>query len=472
MLRDELEEIGLGRFVAWTAVVSFALSMLIALLHRAAPDLVRSGPGVWQNSLQAAAIALAYLGLAGAAARGRREQLAALVPLGCLVVAGLVVLSSVRVVGEPSWDYSCYLRAGQQIRHGGNIYLLHGYQYLYSPALAALFSTVEVLPLDQQGSVSFWVWQVANYWAAMLFMLLLAAALRRYRVAGPFFWPLVAVVMVANVPLQRTLITSQVNLHVANLVLGYVLLSARRPVLSGGLLGVAAVLKTSPALLVLLPAMERRGKVLLGVALGAGAMVAISVAVAGVGPWRDCLPALLDARSHGLYRDNSVQSLLLATGKAVGLGSDNAVCLVTAQVLTVAAVLGLVWWASQPRYRALFAPPRDGLVLGALPYLLVAMVVASPLIWEHHWVFLQLPFCLLVARAWHTRFALPALLSYGLVYLVPVFDVYPLSYHRLAGLIWWALLAHAMVRSGAGQSVAPAPSRREVKKAPVRAREA
>jgi hypothetical protein len=67
--------------------------------------------------------------------------------------------------------------------------------------------------------------------------------------------------------------------------------------------------------------------------------------------------------------------------------------------------------------------------------LFVAMTLLSPLVWEHHALFLTLPFLLLLKKL-----RSPAdWVSYGAVYfpvfLTPIFDYFPWSYGRLVGML-------------------------------------
>ncbi len=70
-------------------------------------------------------------------------------------------------------------------------------------------------------------------------------------------------------------------------------------------------------------------------------------------------------------------------------------------------------------------------VLNAMPPLLIFMTLASPVVWEHHGIFLALSLLLLLKRL-----DLPAdwvlfALAYLLEFLLPTFDFYPWSFGRL-----------------------------------------
>jgi hypothetical protein len=450
---EVLEERELGRFVAWAALLSSALFGLFALLHYVAPDLVRNGVTTWPIEVYPACAGFAFLALAVLAARRHRHRLQVLLPLACVLLVGIMTMPFVRQAGGvPSWDFRCYYEAGMSVRHGADIYQPQsgGWLYRYFPLLATVFSAAEMLPASGRLSATYTLWGIANCWAVLIYMLLLTAVLRSYRVSGPYLWPVMAAAMICNVPLQRTLSFSQVNLHVMNLILGLALLRATRPFAAGGLLGAAALLKTSPALLLVSAVAARNWRIVAGFAVGGAALAGGSMAVVGVKPWWDYFHAAAVMHSEGIYRDNSLQSLFLAVGTHLGMAQDSPGLMLAGKLAALAAALGLIWLALQPRWRAVFVGPDGDFVLGSLPLLLLAMVVGSPMIWEHHWLFLQLPLLLLVVRAWETRYALSALFIYGIVFLMPIFDSLPLSYHRLAALAWWLVVVWRMSKE-AGQ---------------------
>ena len=74
-------------------------------------------------------------------------------------------------------------------------------------------------------------------------------------------------------------------------------------------------------------------------------------------------------------------------------------------------------------------------VLNAWPALTVLMVLASPLVWEHHPVFVALPFLVITRRLQAPGEWAAFSLAYLLVFLLPTFDFYPWSFGRLAGLL-------------------------------------
>jgi len=71
--------------------------------------------------------------------------------------------------------------------------------------------------------------------------------------------------------------------------------------------------------------------------------------------------------------------------------------------------------------------------------LLFVMVFASPLVWEHHFLFLSLPFLLLLKKMQTTAEWVLYGFAYLLVFLFPEFDFFPFSFCRLigAGLLFY-----------------------------------
>ncbi|MGE5775069.1 MAG: hypothetical protein ACM33V_02555, partial [Chloroflexota bacterium] len=63
------------------------------------------------------------------------------------------------------------------------------------------------------------------------------------------------------------------------------------------------------------------------------------------------------------------------------------------------------------------------------------MTLLSPLVWEHHALFLTLPFLLLLKKLESPAEWIYYGVAYLLVFLIPVFDYFPWSYGRLPGIL-------------------------------------
>jgi hypothetical protein len=275
---------------------------------------------------------------------------------------------------------------------------------------------------------------------------LLALALARYgferRLAAVMALGFVA----WNVPVLRTLVYGQVNLHVANLVLLALLAFPRLPAASALALALAVHFKSSPVVLALPFVLERSWRWTTAFGFWLAAVAAAIYAAHGPQPFLDFLTNArgVYAWSDLSFRDNSIESLLRSSAALVGgpftlLEHPVVRTLVKGVVLAVAlAVAALSAW------RRPFAQGTGpgSLVVNALPALCVLMVLASPLFWEHHPVFVALPVLVVTKRlrtpgewaAWS--------FAWCAVFLLPTFDFYPWSFGRLAGLLALLALLH------------------------------
>ena len=88
-------------------------------------------------------------------------------------------------------------------------------------------------------------------------------------------------------------------------------------------------------------------------------------------------------------------------------------------------------------------------LLNAIPSLFVLMTLASPVVWEHHGIFVALSFLLLLKRLELPSEGLWFGFAYMLEFLLPTFDFFPWSFGRLfAPLIVLWLIWQSTKRSG------------------------
>jgi hypothetical protein len=308
-------------------------------------------------------------------------------------------------------------------------------RYIYPPLLAAACELL--VPLGRGGMrVALWI---ANVLAVAAFPGLLALALARYGF-GRRVATLLALAFVAiNVPVLRTLVYGQVNLHVANLILLALLLQPRLPAGSALALALAVQLKTSPIVLVLPFVTGRSWRWLAAFAAWMAAVAGAIYAAHGAQPFLDFVH-----NARGVYqwsdlsfRENSIDSLLRSTSALLGGPFAFLETAVVRQLVTAAVLLLALAVAGAAIGRGAFVPGRGAVsdVLNGWPALSLLMLLASPLVWEHHPVFVALPFLVITRRLqapW--EWALWSL-AYGIVYLLPTFDFYPWSFGRLAGLL-------------------------------------
>jgi hypothetical protein len=302
--------------------------------------------------------------------------------------------------------------------------------YLYPPLWATLLSFMVPSGEDMILLVAW----IANILSLLLFYFLLIHILEHYQ-----FKPHTAVFtstgfMLINMPILRTLLYVQVNLHIINLIFLSILLYKDRVFLSALALALAVHLKASPAILILAFLLEFNWKWLAWFTFNLIVIAGFTIAVYGLTPYFDFVNnfLLLNAPRELSLRDNSFDS-------AIGMTlSYFHVDLFFTRILVYLAK-GITAWVViilGVRSRIFFPEKKAGAALyNSIVPLLIAMTILSPLIWEHHGVFLALPAILLIRKlespAEWTFFGM----AYLFVFLMPTFDYYPWSYIRLLGIL-------------------------------------
>jgi alpha-1,2-mannosyltransferase len=283
-------------------------------------------------------------------------------------------------------DLSVYRYGGRAVLEGLSVYgsddPATGYPFTYPPCAAVLMVPLALLP----------TWLAAALWTGASVGALAAVVVLVCRESG---WPArgwrVALLVAAAVglePVWQNLAFGQVNALLMLAILADVLRPERR--WSGVLVGLAAGVKLTPLVfIVLLVLVGRRGAAGRAV-LTFAATVAVGFAVmpgASTAYWTD---GLLDANRVGPPELAHNQSAYGALTRLLGGAPPTSVWLAVAVPLALAVLLvGARWWRNGDRVL--------GVCLAA-----VAMLLASPVSWSHHWVW-ALPIALILWA--HSRWA-------------------------------------------------------------------
>ena len=319
--------------------------------------------------------------------------------------------------------------------------------YFYPPLWATLLSFLT--PLGENGILLI-AW-IANVLSFLLFYFLLLRTLELYQ-----FKPYAAAItstlfLLVNMPVIRTFMYVQVNFHVMNFILLSILFYKRstpqsgsvdkdRVFLSALMLALAVHFKASPAVLVFAFLLDRNWKWLLWFVLNMVLIASFTVAFYGIEPYFDFINNFLFINAqHGLsLHDSSFDSAIGLTLSYFRADFSTIRILVfLAKGFTAIATIFL-----SIRSQGFFSSEGGkGRLFNSIVPLFVGMTLLSPLVWEHHAIFLTLPFLLLLKKLespseWTAYGA-----TYLLVFLTPTFDYFPWSYGRLVGiLILFALL--------------------------------
>lgn len=288
-------------------------------------------------------------------------------------------------------DLDVYRRAGRVLLDGGNIYDLPGsLPFLYPP-----FAALLAVPLALSPSTLVQIaWTIAG-------VLAILAVLHRYGLHGWVLSLTGAAVVFFVEPVNQTLAFGQlgivlVALVVLDLVPGPRALSGRRLLPPGTLTAIAAAVKLTPAIFLLyLLGAGRRRAAMVTVAVGAGVtLVTWAILPAtSTGFWLRLAHGDTGLGNSIVYYTN--QSVMADVIRIVGLGRP---ILAGALVLaTLVALLGV--WAAVLWHRL-------GDIAFAVSLCGIAGLLASPVSWSHHFVWV-VPFALCLAGLPH-RLTLPA----------------------------------------------------------------
>ena len=302
--------------------------------------------------------------------------------------------------------------------------------YFYPPLWATLLAFLT--PLGEN-AILLICW-TANLVSFLLFYFLLHRTLELYQFKPHAAALISTFFLLVNMPVMRTFMYVQVNFHVMNFFLLSILFYRNRPFFSALMLALAIHFKASPAVLVLAFLFDRNWKWLAWFGVSFILISIFPAAIHGIGPYFDFVNNFLALNApRGLsLHDSSFDSAIGMTLSYVR--ADFAI--VRILVLLAKALTAITTIFLCIRSRGFFSAgeSKTRLFDSIIP-LFVAMTLLSPLVWEHHGVFLTLPFLLLLKKLeFPVEWVLYGVV-YLLVFLMPTFDYFPWSYGRLAGML-------------------------------------
>ena len=290
------------------------------------------------------------------------------VPVPALVIAAAV---GAAVRGDFT-DLLVYQHAGQSVLDGVSVYAsddpVTGLPFTYPPFAAVLMVPLALLPAWLAAAL----WTGASMLALAAVVFLVLGALGRPEPRYGWLVALVAGGALAMEPVWQNLTFGQVNLFLMLAVLVDLLRPERR--WSGVLLGLAAGVKLAPlVLVVMLVLVGRRRAAGRAILTFAGTVVVGFVAMPGPAEtyWTD---DLVHAGRVGPPQLAHNQSAYGALTRLLDEPPPTLLWLAVAGPVAIAVLLvGATWWRRGDRVL--------GSCLGAL-----AMLIASPVSWSHHWV--------------------------------------------------------------------------------------
>ncbi len=311
--------------------------------------------------------------------------------------------------------------------------------YFYPPLWATLLQVLVPAGLD----TFFLVLWLLDFVTFLGLYVLLLQVLQRYGFAPRLAALVTTVFVLANAPALRTLAYVQVNIHALDLALLSMLLYPRRAFLSALMLALAIHLKTSPAVLVLAFLLERDWRWLAWLVLSLVLLAGVTIVTDGIAPFFQVLQHVqgLALSDNTIFHDTSFDSFLRFADPLLHIDIFwTHILIYVAKVLV--ALASILVMLRLVRGRSFFKPDEAGArMLNAAPPLFILFTLASPVVWEHHGVFVALSFLLMLKRLETPSQWLWFGFAYLLEFLLPTFDFFPWSFGRLVAplMVLWLM---------------------------------
>jgi hypothetical protein len=346
----------------------------------------------------------------------------------------LVALMYLNVMRERSryGDIDYYIEAAKNLVKGKPL----PDTYFYPPLWATILKYLVVYGDD---FILAFVWTL-NILALFAFYFLLHRILEKYGFAPRMATLVTTAFMLVNTTILRTLGYVQVNLDMLDFIFLGLLLFRKSNFWSALCMALAVYLKASPAVLVLAFFLELDWRWMAWAAFHMLWLTALLLWLDGIQPFLDFVNnyAYLIKNYTPVYHDTSFESFFVAISEFAILPRQLAIYLSTA----AKAITAIIVFLGIPRViknKTFFSGDDNSRLYNSLPLLAILMILASPIIWEHHGIILTLPFLLLLKRLDAPSDWLWFGFAYLLQYVLPTFDFFPWSYGRVFApliLLW------------------------------------
>ncbi len=367
--------------------------------------------------------------------------------IAVMLVLVLHVLSITANTGLRSWDYHCYEDAARALVDGNNPYA--GGCYLYPPSLAQALSVgykvLHRLWPSPSSSYDTW-WLVFFCYQAFQFYLFAIAVWLCIKLGeqalGKDLWVAVGVgaILLISEPLVRTIRFQQANL-VSMCALAYVLMGmATNKTRIGVVLAMSVFIKPHLLLAPLAFVAWRRWHSLAGFAVASLVILGASLSTeSGRVLYANHVSSFHTIMAYSASLHNqSLLSVVWNISRMAGSRPNGTLAALVVQGLYYGAI---AWIVLRIGRRVLASRGTEGLGVNdfgvTLTDLVMLFLILSPLAWPHSYV-VVIPLLIWSFGAYPQSRRLLAIA--GFLMLVPVtFEVFPLSYHRLAGAVLFLL---------------------------------
>jgi alpha-1,2-mannosyltransferase len=286
-----------------------------------------------------------------------------------LLAATLIVVVGLRYTSPQLIDFPSFYYAAQSSTDGASPYSnleatagRYVHPFIYPPQSLLLFLPLTALSEESAGRAM----NLASIVFSIATLLMLAPRAPISR-AGRIAWVIAAATAIVSQAFRSNFYHGQVNLVVLGaMTAAFRAIQTGKPLQGGGALSVAALVKASPAIVLVALASQRRQSVVAGFAVVTAAISAVAIAIVPQAAWMDFLGVANSARSG-----NISGTLNPSVAPNLSLGRlpyyPIAALAVTGATLIITTI-------------------RPNLTT-AITLTLPAMLLVSPLTWEHHLVY-------------------------------------------------------------------------------------
>jgi len=237
-----------------------------------------------------------------------------------------------------------------------------------------------------------------------------------------------------------------------DLILISILFFRKNDLVSATSLCLATNLKLSPVLLIVAFVLQKDWRWLYYFCLAQLLIIIVTSTVYGYKYWLWFLDFILQNTPPASFRNNSLDSLISNVSRMIGFNYSDR--FPVRDLIVLSAKSGALYWIGRVlmlgvKERIFYRAYDDKCVVyNSIPILIIGMMVASPYMWPHHFVFMIFPFILLLSCCKYRSDFTFYVIGYLLIFIVPVFDIFPFSYHRIFGIFMFILILDRWCKRG------------------------
>lgn len=391
----------------------------------------------------------------------KKVTLKSLIPIILPLLVSLQILFILLEDSHPkSGDYLCYENAAQAIVNGMNPYTVYLKCYLYPPlqaqALALTYHFIDwrlsflSTNITEKWNIVFYLYQCTQFIQIILAYYLTNLLAQKMGLKIIPSSLIVSALFLFNNPLFRTIKFNQINIWILNCFLLAVLWLPRHPFIAGLAVALGAHIKLYTFVLLLPWGLTRKWRSIVGILTG---FLSILFVQTGFGNnlvlWQNFLvyfTTRIEKPSN--YRNSSIWSFFYNLVKIPARFTHVSIFDFVPFLVFAINILIIIWFIiriiKRERIYIIFLKANDFNISNSWNEIyrlyghsidaIALGLLISPSVWEHHYV-IAIPIALWAIVACRQEYPLLVGIGIFLIFCLPTFDIFPLSHHRLLGLL-------------------------------------